>query len=381
MKNKQRDEDKIIAALDTLAESISHLSDLSTRYDAHIDSAVKRNDDDSVKQLIKQKMGVNIMIEQLSRLKESIILGACTSKTISEIRKLPGSISDCTTSLSNTANLGKVANDIARIMQDVQKPSDSISALASSEVKTKSGDDEATDGFIAEYEAALVRAKANTYNSQAPDTSTETQGWCAEIFDANKSAVVRITALAKPRKINGTGFIISDKGYLLTNAHIVFDKQNDCYYPKISMSFVGEQKSYDLKVLFSDREADVALCRFDPNETASFTCVKRISDYSKLKQGADCVAIGNGFGMGLAPISGTVRFTKSREGNLVYTVPSNPGDSGAPVFNRNGECIGINKSRIVTVNGEEADGFANATPMDTIEKLLREWVDKNNFAI
>lgn len=282
------------------------------------------------------------------------------------------------TCLSNTANLGKVANDIARIMQDVQKPSDGISALASSEVRAKSSDDEATDGFMAEYEAALARAKANTYNSQAPDTSTETQGWCAEIFDANKSAVVRITALAKSRKINGTGFIISDKGYLLTNAHIVFDKQNDCYYTKITMSFVGEQKSYDLKVLFSDREADVALCRFDPKETASFTCVKRISDYSKLKQGADCVAIGNGFGMGLAPISGTVRFTKSREGNLVYTVPSNPGDSGAPVFNRNGECIGINKSRIMTVNGEEADGFANATPMDTIDSLLKQWIDNIN---
>ena len=109
--------------------------------------------------------------------------------------------------------------------------------------------------------------------------------------------------------------------------------------------------------------------------------VKRIADYSALKQGADCLVIGNAFGMGLAPFSGVVRFTKDSDGNLVYTAPSNPGDSGGPVFNRMGECIGINKSRTVQVNSRDADGYANATPMDTINALLDKWTSCNNIKL
>ena len=62
---------------------------------------------------------------------------------------------------------------------------------------------------------------------------------------------------------------------------------------------------------------------------------------------------------------------------MVYTAPSNPGDSGGPVFNRIGECIGINKSRTVAVNGTAAEAYANATPMDKIDELLKKWTDAN----
>ncbi len=88
------------------------------------------------------------------------------------------------------------------------------------------------------------------------------------------------------------------------------------------MSFVGEKKTYKLEVLFSDKKADVALCRFNPSEVPSFSSVKRIDDYSCVKQGADCLVIGNAFGMGLAPFTGIIRFTCNNNGNMVYTAPS-----------------------------------------------------------
>ena len=211
------------------------------------------------------------------------------------------------------------------------------------------------------------------------DEAAQTQGWCAEVFEANKSAVVEISVKSADCEGTGTGFIISKNGYLLTNDHVVFDEENGIYYPKVCMSFVGDKKTYKVEALFSDKKADVALCRFNPEEIPSFTHVKLIDDYATVKQGADCLVIGNAFGQGLAPFTGIVRYTHNENGNLVYTAPSNPGDSGGPVFNRHGECIGINKSKTVAINGTAADAYANATPMDKISALLAKWTKHNNI--
>ncbi len=205
------------------------------------------------------------------------------------------------------------------------------------------------------------------------EEAKETQGWCADVFEHNRRAVVRISLTGPTFRRSGTGFIISKKGYLLTNDHVVYDEASGGYFSKVFMEFDGVKKKIGIEVLYSDRSADVALCTFDPAEAGEFGCVRRIADYSALLQGADCLVIGNGFGMGLAPFSGVVRFTKNSDGDLVYTAPSNPGDSGGPVFNRRGECIGINKSRTTKVDDTHAEGYANATPMDTIDALLGKW--------
>ena len=213
------------------------------------------------------------------------------------------------------------------------------------------------------------------------EETAKTQGWCAEVFEKNKSAVVEISVSSSESGASGTGFIISSNGYLLTNDHVVYDEESQGYYTKAKMSFAGSKKSYKLNILFSDKKADVALCSFNPEEVGEFGVIKRITDYSQVLQGADCLVIGNAFGMGLAPFTGVVRFTKNDSGNLVYTAPSNPGDSGGPVLNRQGECIGINKSKTLSVNHVSADGYANATPMDKIDELLKKWCDSNGIML
>ncbi len=213
------------------------------------------------------------------------------------------------------------------------------------------------------------------------DETAKTQGWCAEVFERNRRAVVEIIVNSSGLGATGTGFIISKNGYLLTNDHVVYDEESQGYYPKAKMSFAGDKKSYKLNILFSDKKADVALCRFQPDEVGEFSVIKRVSDYSQVLQGADCLVIGNAFGMGLAPFTGVVRFTKNDKGNLVYTAPANPGDSGGPVLNRQGECIGINKSKTLAVNNVSADGYANATPMDKIDELLTKWCEANGIVL
>ena len=236
-------------------------------------------------------------------------------------------------------------------------------------------------GTLSERPKELPKGENDIDYSGLIEETKETQGLCAEVFERNKGAVAEIHVIGNGKAASGTGFVISEKGYLLTNDHVVFDEDNGGYFPKISMKLCGGEKGHRLEVLFSDKKTDIALCKFDPEEVGKCACVKRIADYSSLKQGADCILIGNGFGMGLAPFSGEVRYTRDDDGNLVHTAPSNPGDSGAPVFNRKGECIGINKSKTVRVNEETADGIANATPIDTVEELLAKWCSHNKIEL
>ena len=213
------------------------------------------------------------------------------------------------------------------------------------------------------------------------DETAKTQGWCADMFEKNKSAVVEITAGSSGAGAKGTGVIISQNGYLLTNDHVVYDEDSQGYYTKAKMSFAGDKNSYKINILFSDKKTDIALCSFNPEEVCKFSVIKRINDYSQVLQGADCLVIGNAFGMGLAPFAGVIRFTRNDIGDLVYAAPSNPGDSGGPVLNRQGECIGINKSKTLTVNNVSADGYANATPMDTIDELLDKWTKQSSILL
>ena len=207
------------------------------------------------------------------------------------------------------------------------------------------------------------------------------QGWCAEIFDKYKHAALEVHTSYGGQGWTGTGFIISENGYFLTNDHVVFDDDSGCYCDGLRIAQFGSDKLCKFELILSDKAHDVALCKFDPDKLKDFAVVKRIADYSTLKQGAECLIIGNAFGLGLAPISGLVRFTKDDEDDLVYSAPSNPGDSGGAVFAKTGECIGIKKSHTNTINGEVARGYSNATPMDEIDKLLDKWTKHNNIEL
>ncbi len=223
--------------------------------------------------------------------------------------------------------------------------------------------------------------KKNNVSADPSPKFDNTQEWCADIFDKYRNAIVEIEACIS----HGTGFIISENGYILTNDHVVFDDSINDYCETLSMKINSESKAIPLKLIASNKSKDVALCRFDPESINEILTVKRIKNYNDLKQGSKIVLIGNPLGMGLCPTEGIVCYTHNADNDLVYTALSNHGDSGGPVFNTLGECVGINKSKCVSVtrNKQKIDvqEMANATPMDIIDELLEKWCKQKNIIL
>ena len=155
----------------------------------------------------------------------------------------------------------------------------------------------------------------------------------------------------------GSGFIISADGYLLTNAHVVAQAS------EVTVKLT-DKREFKAKVIGFDRKTDVALIKID----ASNLPVVKLGSASETKVGEWVVAIGSPFGFDNTVTAGIVS-AKSRElpdeayvPFLQTDVAVNPGNSGGPLFNMNGEVIGIN-SQIYSRSGGY-QGLSFAIPID-----------------
>lgn len=198
--------------------------------------------------------------------------------------------------------------------------------------------------------------------------------WVAELFERYSPATLEIVCGSSA----GTGFFISPKGYLLTNHHVIEGSRNSV------IASYDEKIHGDAKVIASDKKRDVALmkfCNLSAGETTPYIPI--MPDYSTFRRGSAVMIIGNGLGRGLAPASGTVRFCGHEEESedLVYNILTNPGDSGSPVLNRQGYCVGINKAREEAVIGPSINGFSLATPSVDIQTLLNKWTKAHNIEL
>lgn len=143
----------------------------------------------------------------------------------------------------------------------------------------------------------------------------------------------------------GSGFIISDDGYILTNAHVVDGA--DTVTVRLT-----DKREFKAKVIGADKRADVALIKIKASGLPKVI----LGDPSKLKVGEWVVAIGSPFGFDNSVTAGIVSAKgRSLPGeNYVPFIQTdaavNPGNSGGPLFNMNGEVVGIN-SQIYTRSG------------------------------
>lgn len=213
------------------------------------------------------------------------------------------------------------------------------------------------------------------------------------IYEEVNHSVVHITTVSLslnsfleilPVQGTGSGIIISEDGYVLTNAHVVQDAA------QLTIS-LHDESNHEARLIGIDQENDLAVLKIDlPNhmvlEPITFGTAKT------LRVGQQVVAIGNPFGydrtMTIGTVSGLGRPVRTDlntviNGMIQTDAAINPGNSGGPLLNSNGEMIGINTSIYSTTGGSQGIGFA--VPVDTAVsvipdliqygKVMRGWLD------
>ncbi len=157
---------------------------------------------------------------------------------------------------------------------------------------------------------------------------------------------------AEPRSM-GSGFIISADGYVLTNAHVVESAEEITVKLNDKREFVGE-------VIGTDRKTDIALIKIDAEGLPKVNT----GDPDELRVGEWVVAIGSPFGFENSVTAGIVS-AKGRslaQENYVPFIQTdvaiNPGNSGGPLFNMNGEVVGINSQIYSRTGGFMGLSFA-----------------------
>ena len=151
----------------------------------------------------------------------------------------------------------------------------------------------------------------------------------------------------------GSGFIIDEKGIVVTNNHVIQDAEN-------IIIRVNGDKEFNAKVIGSDPLSDIAILQLETNE--KFTPVK-FGNSDNARIGDWVIAIGNPFGLGGTVTSGIISARNrsiglSRYEDYIQTDASiNSGNSGGPLFDMNGDVIGINTA-ILGRSGSIGIGFA-----------------------
>jgi serine protease Do len=158
----------------------------------------------------------------------------------------------------------------------------------------------------------------------------------------------------------GSGFIISDDGFVLTNAHVVEGADE-------VVVTLTDRREFKAKVLGSDTRSDVALLKVEARNLPSV----RIGDSSKIRVGEWVIAIGSPFNLENTVTAGIISAKARDTGEYLPLIQSdvavNPGNSGGPLINMRGEVIGIN-SQIATLSGA-FNGISFAVPIDEVMRV------------
>jgi serine protease Do len=175
-----------------------------------------------------------------------------------------------------------------------------------------------------------------------------------------------------PARGTGSGFIVSSDGYVLTNAHVVADAS------EVTVKLT-DRREFVAKVIGVDKRSDVALIKI----AASGLPTVRFGDSSKIKSGQWVVAIGSPFGFENSVTAGVVSAT-ARPLDETYVpfiqtdAAVNPGNSGGPLFNVDGEVIGINAQIYSRTGGYM--GMSFAIPIDLALNVKNQLLTKGKVA-
>lgn len=176
----------------------------------------------------------------------------------------------------------------------------------------------------------------------------------------------------------GSGIIVSEKGYIVTNWHVAGNRYSTCYVT------LENGEIYSGNVTWADADLDLAIVKINANGLKYL----ELGDSSKIKLGQEVCAIGNPIGIEFQRtvtagiISGLDRTIKIDDKNgesymedLIQTDASiNFGNSGGPLIDKEGKVIGINSIKIAS-----AEGIGFAIPINIIKPVIESYVQNDKF--
>ena len=182
-------------------------------------------------------------------------------------------------------------------------------------------------------------------------------------------------------KAQGSGVIISENGYILTNNHIVNSDSNNAYSQvseanKVVVYLYNDTTAYEAQIIGTDEQTDLAIIKIDKEYLTPI----EIGNSDTVKVGEFAMAIGNPLGMQssvtcgiISAINRNVNEVSSNDYNLIQTDAAiNAGNSGGALVNSDGQLIGINTLKFAG-NGVEGMGFA--IPINATKEITSELIE------
>ncbi len=228
----------------------------------------------------------------------------------------------------------------------------------------------------AEKENTLITSNSNEDITQILANTTQNVVGISKI-KKNGSTIFSSTANEDELGL-GSGVLISENGYIVTNWHVAGNKYSSCYVT------LESGKTYNGNVVWADSNLDLAIVKINVKGLNYMS----LGDSSSVKVGQSVYAIGNPIGyefqrtVTAGIISGVDRTIKIEDNktavymeDLIQTDATiNPGNSGGPLINTNGEMIGINCVKITS-----AEGIGFAIPINVIKPIIEKFINENKF--
>lgn len=192
----------------------------------------------------------------------------------------------------------------------------------------------------------------------------------------------RVTSTATAE---GSGVIISNDGYILTNNHVIStsSSSSSSFYTvgeaaKITVSLYNDDTTYEAKVIGTDEQTDLAIIKIEKNDLTA----AELGDSDTLQVGEWCMAVGNPLGMQSSVTTGSVsalnrKITDSdgKSYSLIQTDAAiNEGNSGGALVNSKGQVIGINTLK---ASGTGVEGLGFAIPINSTKSISSDLIQYN----
>jgi S1-C subfamily serine protease len=231
---------------------------------------------------------------------------------------------------------------------------------------------------------AIASPPPSAPQATLPDLAQE-QNILVQLHEKVKPGIVAIRVLIPNGGSLGSGFIIDHEGHIVTNYHVVSNEAS------LEVDFISGYKTRG-SVIGLDPDADLAVVKVEAPAEELYPLA--LGDSDQVEVGQFVVAIGNPFGlegtMTLGIVSGLGRTLRSQRmgvGGSVFTMGDviqtdaaiNPGNSGGPLFNLNGEVIGVNESILTSATDRSNSGVGFAVSSNMVKRIVPELIASGKF--